>query len=308
MRKRTGHIYKRGGVYWLQYRIKGKKYYENLGTGNMRDAEAAAEKIMAPLTAAEGAETLRAIQSRAEAAADTAVKLYDEAHPPLTLAAAWPAYLESERRPRRAGSRTLADYEGNLTMFTNWMKTRNPEAVFLRDITPEDAAAFVRHHEKQGLSGNRINKLIGFLSTFFKALEKPGRLAVNPFGEIARREHVTYTKRAFTIEELKRIIETAKGEMKTLFMLGTFTWLRLGDAATLRWDETDLAREIITRIPRKTARKRVPVILGIPAYLGEHLAALQRRGRTVQPNPRGTSFPQTSQEGHRSCPFRCPNS
>ena len=283
MRKRTGHLFKRGAVYYLQYRIGGQKHVESLHTRKLRDAEAEAERIMAPLKAADQAEALRAMTARAEAAADTAAKLYDEAHPPLTLAAAWPAYLESERRPRRAGPRTLADYEGNLAMFTDWMGQHKPEAAALRDVTPEDAAAFIRHHEKAGLSGNRINKLIGFLRTFFKALEKPGRLAANPFAEIARREHDTNTKRAFTIEELKRIIETATGEMKTLFMLGTFTGLRLGDAATLRWDETDLAREIITRIPRKTARKRVPVILGIPSYMGEHLAGLPRRGPFIMP-------------------------
>ncbi len=284
MKKRTGHLFKRGKKWYLQYRVAGRKVVESLDTTKERDAKTAAERIMAPIRAADKAEALQAIQSRADTAAQEAAKLNDEAHPPLKLADAWQGYLESERRPRRAGARTLADYRGNLTLFTDWLNERNPEAVFLRDVTADDAAAFVRHLEKGGLSGNRVNKLIAFMRTFCAALEKPGRLTVNPFAEIARREHVAKNKRPFTIEELKLILETAAGEMRTLLMIGTFTGLRLGDAATLRWDETDLARAIIRRVPRKTARTGKPVIIGIPTILGEHLAALSRRGQFVMPN------------------------
>ena len=236
MKKPTGYIFKRNGIYWLRWDRYGKRFARTLGTRDKREAREAAERIMAPFKTADEADTLAAIKARLEATQQTAEQLAEESNPPLSMRDAWAAYLESEIRPRRAGPLTLTDYEGQLSAFTNWMKQRKPEAVALREVTAEDAAAYVRHLGKQGLSGNRINKAIAFLKTLFRVLAKPGRLTVNPFGEIARREQMPHTKRPFTIEELKRIIEAAKGEMKTLFMIGTFTGLRLADAATLRRD------------------------------------------------------------------------
>jgi integrase len=50
-----------------------------------------------------------------------------------------------------------------------------------------------------------------------------------------------------------------------------YSGLRLGDAATLRWEETDLARRRIVRVPSKTARRNPPPVI-IPLH--ETLAAL----------------------------------
>ena len=169
-----------------------------------------------------------------------------------------------------------------MAAFTAWLKDNHPAAVYLRDVTPDMAAGFFRHLGKERYSGNRINSSPNLENLFPRAGEA-GPHNREPFAEIARREHIAHTKRPFTIEELKTIIEKANGEMKTLFMLGTFTGLRLADTATLRWNETDLARGIIRRIPRKTKRTGKAVIIGIPTILGEHLAGLERLGLFIMP-------------------------
>jgi len=43
------------------------------------------------------------------------------------------------------------------------------------------------------------------------------------------------SRRELTIEELRRVCNAATGELRTLLAIGTYTGLRLGDAATLRW-------------------------------------------------------------------------
>lgn len=283
MKKRTGYIFKRGNVYWLRYEIAGRRHSESLHTSSRRKADTEAAKIMAPLTAADKVEALRTIKSNIEAASDTAARLLDERNPPLTIAKGFDAFLESEVRPRKAGEQTLAAYASHWRTFTAWMGENHKAALFLRDVTPEMAAGYIRHLAKLHLSGNRINKQARFLKTLFRVLRKPGRYTENPFDEIARREQIGHTKRPLTIEELKAVIEQSEGELQTLFMLGTFTGLRLADAATLRWDETDLARGIIRRIPSKTRRNGQPVIIGIPGILSEHLAALKRSGPYVLP-------------------------
>lgn len=67
------------------------------------------------------------------------------------------------------------------------------------------------------------------------------------------------------MDELKRVCQSATGELRVLLAIGIYCGLRLGDAATLRWCEVDLARNLISRIPGKTARRR-PVPLHIPVH------------------------------------------
>ena len=283
MKKRTGHLFKRNGTFWLRYQVGGQRFAQSLKTTNKRDAQAEAERIMAPLAKADEVETIKAVHSRLETATAAAERLADEANPPPSIRQGWSLYLASESRPR-SGPVTLGNYEQHFDRFTRWLAGSHPEVTQLRAVTPDHAAAFVRHLERNlHLSGNRVNKYITFLKCLFNHIESPARIAANPFAKIAFRRHLAQSKRPLTIEELKTIIEKADGEMKTLFMLGTFTGLRLGDACTLRWDETDLVRGIIRRIPMKTARSGKAVIIGLPAILSDHLTGLERTAPYVMP-------------------------
>lgn len=266
----------------MRYQVNGKRFAEALGTTKRREAEAEAEKRMAPIRAADKADALKAIAGRLADAEHRAAVLYDEANPPLAFPQAWPAYLERDKRPAD-GSATLKNYEGHLAAFRDWLEAEHPGTKYLRDVTPDMAEAFIKSLAARGLSGQRINKYLTFLRAFFRELTKPARLGANPFDGIGRRKQNGASKRPLTIEELRAVIDTAEGELQTLFIIGTFTGLRLADAATLRWDEIDMARGIIRRIPRKTAYKGEAVIIGIPAYLAEHLKSIPRRGPLVIP-------------------------
>lgn len=283
MKKRTGHLYKRGGMFWLRYQIDRKRFAQSLGTRHKREAEAAAERILAPMRAADSVETLKVVQTRLADATATAERLADEASPPLAIRRAWDMYLESQARPQ-SGPETLRQYESHFDAFIGWLAAKHTNAATLRDVTAEMAAGFVRNLEtERRLSGNRINKYVQFLRTFFRVLSKPARIVANPFADIAPRRHLAQSKRPLTLEELRAVIMGAESEMKTLFMLGTFLGLRLADAATLQWGEVDVHRRIVRRIPRKTARTGQAIIIGLPAMLAEHLAALERKGPFVLP-------------------------
>jgi integrase len=282
-KKRTGYIFKRGGIYWLRYTIAGKRIAQSLETTTERDAEQAAEKIMAPLKATDTAESLKVMHHRLTDAFATAERLTDEATPPLAILKAWDLYLASETRPR-SGDETLRQYEYHFDAFTRWLATKHPEAVTLRDVTPEMAAGFIRHLEtERHLSGNRINKHVQLLRLFFKVLSKSARIHANPFADISPRRHLAQSKQPLTIAQLRDVILKAEGELKTFFMLGAFTGLRFADAALLKWSEVDIHRRIIRRIPRKTARSGKAVIIGLPADFAAHLDTLERHGPYVQP-------------------------
>ncbi len=272
----------RGNVYWLKFMLDGNMVYQSLDTTSKKEAAHKQAEIMAPLLASEKADALAVMVNHLDSAKVEAARLQDEACPPLSLAQAWEAYVDAENRPQ-SGERTLADYAGHWLAFTKWMKLNHTAVEYLRDVSSDMAAGFIRHLGKMGRSGNRQNKYLQFLQTFFRVLAKPGKIGTNPFQDIARRGQIPVSKRSLTVEELKRIIETAEGEYKTLFMVGTFTGLRLGDAATLQWGEVDIHRAIIRRIPHKTARTGKAVIIGIPAILGAYLGSLERLGPAVLP-------------------------
>jgi len=105
-------------------------------------------------------------------------------------------------------------------------------------------------------------------------------------GEIQRKRLVTNSRRELTIDELRKICQTAMGELQTLLALGIYSGLRLGDCAMLRWGEVDLSRGIIRRIPNKTARRNPkPVIVPIHPILREMLSVtpLDKHGEYVLP-------------------------
>lgn len=276
----SGRLYRRGikGIYYLDWTFRGQRFTKCLGTPIKRDAEQEAARTLAPYQTQVEAETVAALVARVEQAENTAADLGEG----VLLDFAWEAYLEAETRPQ-SGPETLKHYAGHFKAFAEWMANNHEGVTSLREVNAEHASAFIRHLSARGLSGARINKHIVFLRSFFRVLAPLARMKTNPFAGIAKRHHQPESKRPFTIEQLRTIIETAKGEMKTLFMLGTFTGLRLGDAATLLWSEVDLPRRIITRVPSKTKRKGEPVVVGIPEILAQNLEAVARKNTYVIP-------------------------
>lgn len=284
MRPRKGSLIKRGKVYWIRYQVNGKRVSESLGVSTEREAKQEFEKRMAPIRAADAADALRAIKNRLEDAETVAVVEHDKANPPLTVADAWDEFLQTDAVP--AGAGTLGQYDGQWSQFKRWLSDLHPDVVFLRDVTPEIGDAYIRHLLKERrLTGQRINQHLVFLRGLCRELAKPARMAVNPFDGIKRKRQLGNSKRMLIVEEIKLIIESADGELRTLLMLGAFLGLRLGDASTLLWSEVDLKRRVVSRVPRKIIYKgeKGKVLIGIPETLHAYLAALPRRGKFVVP-------------------------
>jgi len=63
------------------------------------------------------------------------------------------------------------------------------------------------------------------------------------------------TKRPFTLDEIKNIIENASDEWRSMVYFGLYTGQRLGDLATLRWNSLNLKNNLFTIYTSKTGRK-----------------------------------------------------
>lgn len=297
----TGRLYKRSkdgkeypagdphaGNYSLEYRVNGKRTRQRLldhdgePITDREEAEKERARITAPFTTSDKADQLQAIKAKLEAAEREHTQAIEEANPPLSIGDAWDAYLNSNDAPE-TGADTLKYYSGYWTAFRKWIKAKYPETKFLRDITPAMADSYVSKVKRLNYTPNTQNKHTGFLKLLFTTLKEPARLSANPFEKVKKRKLNTQSRRELTIAELRKIIDTSEGELKTLLLIGGATGLRLGDCCTLKWNEIDFDRQQIRRVPNKLRHKgnTAPIKVGIPPELLQGLLrrpASQRRG------------------------------
>lgn len=278
MKHRTGYLFKRGDSFYVAWRVNGKAFSKALRGDDgqpittKREAEEARAKWMAQFSMATEAEALESIAAKLEGHKTELAKWENEQNPPLPITQAWSAFLDSPNRPD-SGAETLYQYECQWSAFADWMKGKHPDLLTLRDVSKSIAEEYAGTLNHGRFSANTYNKHLNLLTLVFRVVKAKAKLADNPWADIQRKRLVTQSRRELTVDELRKVCGEAQGELQTLLALGVYSGLRLGDCATLRWGEVDLARGIIRRVPNKSARRNPkPVIVPIHPVLGDMLA------------------------------------
>ena len=63
-------------------------------------------------------------------------------------------------------------------------------------------------------------------------------------------------RRALTLEEIQRVLETCAGSpWSALVLVGLYTGQRLSDCARLRWQQVDLLKQTISFVTQKTGKR-----------------------------------------------------
>ena len=291
MKHRSGYLLKRGSTWSVAWRVNGKLFKRVLRDSNgqaitdKREAEAARDAFMAPLAVADEAEALAAITTKLEGRKAELAVWDEKQNPALPITQAWTEFLASPNRPD-SGPETLYQYECQWSRFAEWMKEKHPDKLTLRDVAREIAEEYAGSMNHGTLSANTYNKHLGLLTLVFRVVKRKARITENPWEEIERKRLVTHSRRELTVDELRKVCGDAAGELRMLLALGIYTGLRLGDCATLRWGEVDLARGIIRRIPNKIARSNPnPVLVPVHPALRDMLAGtpVEQRGEYVLP-------------------------
>jgi integrase len=147
-------------------------------------------------------------------------------------------------------------YESQYSRLVEWTQANRPEVKELRQVTPETAKDFARHLGET-LSGNSFNKYMTLFRRVWKVLYIEARLTCNPWDkdEIRPKQEAAHSRRELTLEELAAVCAPLSGEMRSLFAVGLYTGLRLGDAVRLDWGDVDIARGVLSVVPHKPARK-----------------------------------------------------
>ncbi|MBU4429459.1 MAG: hypothetical protein KKE37_08935, partial [Verrucomicrobia bacterium] len=133
MKHRTGHLYQRGNIFWLQYRIEGRVVQQSLGTTVRDEAEEKQKAIMRPFQAADLASAHAIVEAQLRSAESKAQAAADDAHPALAVADAWAAYEKATNRPD-SSERTLAGYYSAWKRFTAWLTKHHSNKTTMREI------------------------------------------------------------------------------------------------------------------------------------------------------------------------------
>ena len=270
MKTTTGSVIKRGSNYYCFWRIKGRAFCKALrdeagqAISHKAEAERAKAKLMEIVGKQNKVEALRTIQHAIDDTQTDIAELAAAQNPDMTFKLAWNAF---ERSPRRddCSDATLKEYGYKWKRFLEWIEREHPEKMTLRDVdykTAEDYMASLNHGK---FAPNTYNYHLMAAKYIFSVLKDDARLAVNPWEGIKRKTKISNIRRELTIDELKKVCQTATGELRVLLCVGLYTGLRLGDCATLRWCEVDLRRNQIRRVPNKIARKN-PKTVTIPIH------------------------------------------
>jgi len=275
---------KNGATYYFKIQVNGKQVYESTGETNYNLAmKKASDRVKELKGNGNYQEALKRlidclnglqVEERDNARNDCMEKINEGTIFKMKLEEAFSAYKE-RRKTRVVSEGTYKEYERLWNNFVSWLKEEYPEIKFLNEITVDVAEKYLASEWERKISERTYNERIKKFRAMFSALSKKAGLFQNVWKSVDKMTEFTISKKPLTPEQLTDLFKVAKGEMKTLFIIGLYTGLRRGDASTLKWSEIDFDRAVIDKIPSKTKRSGKKVIIPLHGALKAILLSIK---------------------------------
>lgn len=138
---------------------------------------------------------------------------------------------------------------------------------------------FVEWRSRQtDLGPKTLNEYLNALNVLLNWMERQGRIAENPIRKASRVDTRgrQQRRRAFTDEELNRLLAVAKPDMRLLYLAAAFTGLRIGELQAIVWGDVLLEHvrpHIVVRAI--TAKNRKEASVPLHPQLIEELRAIR---------------------------------
>ena len=158
---------------------------------------------------------------------------------------------------------TLKSFRSKLSGFISW----SGEDTLLSAITPAKLIAY-RNHDIKRVRACTANATLKVLRLIFNLAQENGWIAENPAAGIKPLKEAVVLRRPFRIDELRRVLGACNAEWHSMVTIGYYTGQRLGDIASLRWQNFDLEAEEMTLVTTKTGRRlHLPLAAGLLSHL-----------------------------------------
>ena len=251
----------KSGRWTMRVCIKGKRYSRTTRTTDREKAERFLQRFLAPFGLGEHR---------------------------LPLAEVWNEYIKSPNRNELAPS-TLHAKRNVWMHFAKWMEHNYLPVEDLAGVTPDAIAEYLASL-RANLCGSSYNNRVCVLREIFRVLADKAGLDDDPWYGVRLRPDDSHSRRELTTEELRRLLKAAKeygnqargtkheapstNEWHTLFLIGIYTGLRLGDCCKLDWSQINIAQSVIQLMPQKTRRHHGRIVtIPIHPALGQALLA-----------------------------------
>ncbi len=188
----------------------------------------------------------------------------------IALKDGWDHWEKSSNRSSQAKARTMAGYSAVWRQFVDWAGKRG--VCFLHEFDEAAACAYADHLWAVPVSPRTFTAHVQFLRGMWNVLRVPaGMIGPNPWACIRGKQAAPDSgRRDLTPDEVRKIIATAEGAMRLLFIAGAMTAARLGDIVNMKWSELDLDAGVWSFTPAKTSRTGKQLVLPVlEPMLGE---------------------------------------
>ena len=268
----SGSLRLRGRTYWARWQYKGKTFERSTGITIATDrcvekAVKKMEEFTAPYRLMNEHDlqefmTLR-LKSLGQAVVEANVRGGE-----LTISEAYAAFEKSPRR-RTIGKAALGQYEmilRDLGSFAGAETLMNRVSRTVAEAYAEKTAA--------RLSNLTFNNYIAKLGHVWDVLGPNNHMQVNPWRGIVYKEDDSISREPLTKEEIEKVKALTGDELgpekRLLVIIGENTGMRIGDCATLKWQDIDLDNGFIRVKTEKTGAKvSIPLLSELRGALDE---------------------------------------
>jgi len=263
--------------YAIYFRVDGRPKEQGLGWASQgwNASKAAAElaKLKHAKVTGEGAVTLAERRKIAER------ERKKQAAVNITFAELW----DQDYSPQAQARLKPKSYEREEQIYRLWISPRlGGRAV--RDVRDVDVEVIVDNMRVAGQTPRSIEYMLGVVNRLWKLALRRGIVEIaSPTSRIDKPKVNNTRLRCFTPDELRRMLEallTRDSQAYDLTFFCALTGCRFSEAASLRWDYVDLARECVTFTTTKNREPReaflAPELLELvekrgPGRLGEYV-------------------------------------
>ncbi len=261
----SGTLIKRKHYYLAKWMVAGKVYTRSTGTSDKNKALRKLDEYTRSLREDSLLATLEALKAQIERL--QARRTRDE----LPLGSLWDVYAETIPSDITPG--TIKGYESATRNMVAWMHrhgARNAEG-----ITAALAGEYLREEQSKLGKASWNNRLVLY-KKIWRTLSKLGKAVEADAWEGYEKQkgckHDSIRK-ALTPEEISRVTKAAEkdADLHLVMVIGTYTGMRLSDAAQLKWSDVDFASHKISVVPIKTKRHGTRVVIPMHKVLEAEL-------------------------------------
>lgn len=227
----------------------GKRRQHSTGMSSRRDAQKIADEYEA---VAKGKRTVAQVHA---VLADLTKEMTGEALPSFSVR----EYLKQfmERKTPRVSAETLVKYQGAADSLLKGLgeKAEAP----LASISNANLHDWQKK-ELERIRPGTLQLYTRLVRQVFKQAQAEGLRPDNPAAMLAPLQKEAPVRKAFSVDQVQKLLRQATGDWRSLILLATYTGQRLGDLASLSWENVDLKNRLITLRTIKTGKElHIPI-------------------------------------------------